>query len=475
MNRKIVLKVFVSILLLSTMFEMGFIKTVSASTTRIDGWVAVTIVGDVNGDGVVNILDVKKVKLAYSGVIEEPMADIDGNGVIDILDVKEIKFIYSDIPARIYFDGYIYNPPEEVFWGQNLSVPIGIKVIDYDVNHNSLKVNISSSIDSKEVTLTKDSPGVFYGVVLAVGIGMVGEPISNISIFNVRYGDEIVAEYFDISSGMNVTASALFVFPQYVLKGEHRLDARWKAWEYFDSDGVPLVNYGGSIGLQYNTVTISEYALRHYREYLNTGNLTFSETFLVQANWLVENAKQKGNYSVWEYNFDWPSYGCTDPWVSAMAQGEALSVLVRAYVLTGNTSYIDVGDMAIGSFEVEMSAGGVRYTDSSGVWFEECADVGIASSKVLNGFIYALLGIYEYSFETNNSRGWTLFWEGTDTLSNNIYRYDTGSWSYYDLLHYNEATLSYHNIHIRQLSTMYKLTDDETFLDYSNKFQSYIT
>jgi len=53
--------------------------------------------GDINGDGVVNILDVKRFKLAYSGLIEEPRADINGDGVVNILDLKKMKLIYSGI------------------------------------------------------------------------------------------------------------------------------------------------------------------------------------------------------------------------------------------------------------------------------------------------------------------------------------------------------------------------------------------
>jgi len=53
------------------------------------------IIGDVNENGEVDILDVKLVKLAYSGWIEEPNADIDNNGVINILDLKKVKLAYS--------------------------------------------------------------------------------------------------------------------------------------------------------------------------------------------------------------------------------------------------------------------------------------------------------------------------------------------------------------------------------------------
>ena len=55
------------------------------------------LLGDVNNDGVVDVLDVKKVKLAASGLIEEPNADLDGNGVVDIYDVKRVKLAYSGL------------------------------------------------------------------------------------------------------------------------------------------------------------------------------------------------------------------------------------------------------------------------------------------------------------------------------------------------------------------------------------------
>jgi len=63
----------------------------------VGGIITVIMRGDMDGNGIINILDVKKVKLVYSGFIEEPLADIDGSGVVDILDVKKIKLIYSGL------------------------------------------------------------------------------------------------------------------------------------------------------------------------------------------------------------------------------------------------------------------------------------------------------------------------------------------------------------------------------------------
>lgn len=68
-----------------------------ADNTLVDGTVKFNRLGDINSDGNVNVLDVKLVKLAYSGLIELPPADINGDGDIDILDVKRVKLAYSGL------------------------------------------------------------------------------------------------------------------------------------------------------------------------------------------------------------------------------------------------------------------------------------------------------------------------------------------------------------------------------------------
>jgi len=370
--------------------------------------------------------------------------------------------------THIFFDKAIYFPDVDVFWNKNASfITFKITVMDRNVGSKFIKVKIFSNLDVKKVTLTKVAPGKFEGTVLANCLRL-DESVVNSTVFNVRYGDKIVAKYIG-----QIQATAIVAYPTHIMtrsKAPISLDF----YKLFDSEGVPLVNYGWPIGVQYNPVTICHYALTNYHNYIITENSTFKERFLIQVNWLVKNAVQKGNFSVWECKFDLPEFKLTNPWVSAMAQGDGLSVLTRAYVLTGNTTYLAVAETAMRSFEVEMSYGGVRYTDSSGVWYEEGADAGAPSSKILNGFIFALFGLYEYSWETNSSEGYALFWEGTHTLSLNLYRYDTGFWSYYDLLHYMYAPEIYHELHVRQLMTLYWLTGDPVFQEYSDRFNSYI-
>ena len=254
-------------------------------------------------------------------------------------------------------------------------------------------------------------------------------------------------------------------FPKYVMAGMF-INPQWTL---FDENGIAIVDYEEHIGIQYNPVTISQYALYNYHQYFDSANETAKETFFTQADWLVEHARQKTNYTVWEYEFDWSYYQITNPWVSAMAQGLGISVLVRAYNLSMNEIYLNTLHSSINAFEVEMDEGGVRYTDSDGIWFEEYADENCKISKVLNGFIFSLFGLYEVSGYSSKAN--ELFWVGTNTLASNIHRYDTGSGSYYDLLGL-VAPQSYHEIHVGQLKTMYDITGDEIFLEYSNLFHS---
>jgi len=375
--------------------------------------------------------------------------------------------------AHIFLNKIVYSPDVEAFWKPDTFVPIEVTVVDSEIDADHVTARVSSSLHTKKIVLERIGSGIFKGSITAVGLRL-GESISDTSHLSVRYGSLLIAEYDSLVLGSTATTVAFFEYPAHVTSSENTVN--FEPWGLVDSDGVPLVDYGSSIGVQYNPTIICDYALMNYHMYVTNGNFTFMRNFLTQANWLVKNSVQKADFNVWEYRFNWPwgNYNATDPFVSALAQGEGLSVLTRAYVLTGNETYLDVAEASMRSFGVEMDLGGVRYTDADGIWYEEIADVGARSGKVLNGFMNALFGLYEYWFETGSDQARSLFLEGAQTLSENIHRYDTGSWSYYDLLHHGAASPSYHKQHINQLRMMHHITGDEIFSVYSDKFQSYI-
>ena len=108
---------------------------------------------------------------------------------------------------------------------------------------------------------------------------------------------------------------------------------------YYDSNGVPMLDYHGKVGLQYNPIAIAQYGLGNYNLYRRTGDRDRKDKFLRIADWLVDNLETSSHGTrVWYHHFDW-EYRDTlkAPWHSALAQGQGLSVLVRDPMESGNS------------------------------------------------------------------------------------------------------------------------------------------
>jgi hypothetical protein len=66
----------------------------TANNRLTGGWIKTTILGDVNGDGKVNIVDISIVAKAFNSKLGderwEPNADLDSNSVINIIDISKV-------------------------------------------------------------------------------------------------------------------------------------------------------------------------------------------------------------------------------------------------------------------------------------------------------------------------------------------------------------------------------------------------
>lgn len=82
-------------------------------------------------------------------------------------------------------------------------------------------------------------------------------------------------------------------------------------------------------------------------------------------------------------------------WLSAMGQGQAISVLARAYAHSGgDQKYLNTALNGLKPFRVQSSEGGVLATFLNKYhWYEEYPTK--PPSFVLNGFIFSLLGLYD--------------------------------------------------------------------------------
>lgn len=245
----------------------------------------------------------------------------------------------------------------------------------------------------------------------------------------------------------------------------------------YDDFGIPLLDYHGRIGKQYNPIAIAQYGLGHYNLFRQGQDGRHREAFLRSADWLREHLERNDRgLWVWRHHFDWEYWRTLKaPWYSALAQGQGISALIRAHLETGDRDYLEATERAFEVFKYEVQEGGVAHRDRDGyLWLEEY--IVDPPSHILNGFIWALWGIYDYLLFTGDCLAEGLFQECLGTLEDRLPWYDAGFWSLYDLSPTWLKTLAspfYHHLHIAQLEILYRLTGRETFLSFSKRWDRY--
>jgi D-glucuronyl C5-epimerase C-terminus len=260
--------------------------------------------------------------------------------------------------------------------------------------------------------------------------------------------------------------------------------ARFQGSLVFDKNGVPYFNYSitghNSIGLQGNPHAVSSHALELYRQYLKSSNESAKAYFINNAKWLAgtDMLKNNASFSTYEFSFPWQLGNNTiePPWRSGMANGEALSPLIKAYYITKNNTYLDTAKRLLNSFYIDTKSGGVTYkSPSSGWWYEQYATRNTTQEpRVLSSMIQAILAINEYYKDTNDTSAKFLFDQGILALKNDLPKYDNNGTSFYDRLGL-PANSFYKSLHVKQLKQLYDLTHESIFKSFYDKWNKYNT
>jgi D-glucuronyl C5-epimerase C-terminus len=241
-----------------------------------------------------------------------------------------------------------------------------------------------------------------------------------------------------------------------------------------DSNGLLLVDYGGNVGVVYNPVALEERALKYYEEFITEGNASAKLFLLHAAQWLIDHASDRGNYSLWEYSFPWPYYAClSPPYASGIAQALGMEVLMLAHKITQNSKYIEAAKKSFGAFLIDYNEGGIATkTKDDSLIFQELAKSTYPETDIFNGHMLALISLLKYYKYTNDSVVNDVATKGINYLKNYIHTYDASSWSYFDHTHIY-ANENYHLIHIDLLQILYKMTHEPIFDQYAKKFINY--
>lgn len=172
--------------------------------------------------------------------------------------------------------------------------------------------------------------------------------------------------------------------------------------------------------------------------------------------WFVDNQDMQGAWTIACYNSsDFLSQ------YSAMAQGQAISVLIRAFQATCEKHYLHTAQRAAAFMIDSRNSGGTTRFTSDGVIFEEYPKK--KALAVLNGWIHALMGLYEFSFFTDDQHSLGFIDESLHALSLLLPNYDLGYWSRYDL-NGGLASVYYQKEHIGQLTQLGKIFSEHTQL-----------
>jgi heparosan-N-sulfate-glucuronate 5-epimerase len=246
----------------------------------------------------------------------------------------------------------------------------------------------------------------------------------------------------------------------------------------FDTDGIPLLDYGGSIGTQYNPLAVAQFGLARLNAWTSGGAAADRSAWIAAADWLVANMRiNHHGVHVWMHDFDWPyREGLKAPWYSGLAQGAGLSLLVRAARVTRHENYAAVAHKAFEPLRLDVARGGALVTDAKGdIWIDEF--IVNPAIHALNGFIWALWGVRDYAEWSGRADASHLWTRSVGTLMRHLSDFDAGWWSLYEGRHKGKEVLAsryHHTLHITQLRVMHRLTRIASFGRFADRFQTYL-
>jgi D-glucuronyl C5-epimerase C-terminus len=238
------------------------------------------------------------------------------------------------------------------------------------------------------------------------------------------------------------------------------------------AEGELLFGDQGSI----HPIRMAQFALHRYSIWQATGDAEARADFFAQAQWFRDRGDDGPIPGLYVFDFPWDKYGAGSGWTSAMAQGEAISVLLRAEHHEPGSGFGDAARRAAQPFRAEIGEGGVVWRSGHDVFFEEVANS--SAPHILNGCIFALWGVWELWQRTGEAWLGELVQQCVETLGRWLALYDTGWWSLYSLMRSASgqphlATLKYHEFHIAQLQVLAAMFSEPMFKATAARWAEY--
>lgn len=227
--------------------------------------------------------------------------------------------------------------------------------------------------------------------------------------------------------------------------------------EYVDSMELPTVKTEWGEDILF-PVAIFQYALGCWDLYQLNHVEKYKKKFIDCANWALEMQEPCGAWNNFFFAYPKNPYG-------AMAQGEAMSVLVRAWSITKEEKYLSAARRAADFMLKPVEEGGTSQYCGNELILLEYTHL----PAVLNGWIFSLFGLYDLCIEYDEAKYKDALNQTLDTLGKTIQKFDRGYWSNYDL-DGHIASPFYHHLHVAQMNALAMITGNKIYNEYCSKW-----
>ncbi|HDK27745.1 MAG TPA: hypothetical protein ENG48_11750 [Candidatus Atribacteria bacterium] len=241
-----------------------------------------------------------------------------------------------------------------------------------------------------------------------------------------------------------------------------------------DPEGVPPFLNSYDSTYYYHPVLIAQKGLNYINSYILTQDIRYMLRVEGWINKLIDISFEINGSLYFPYNFNIHPHGCYQdtlfaPWFSGMAQGQVLQLLVRLFYVTENYEYLQLADKVFQSFRnlSKENYPWIAFVDGDGYyWIEEYPLP--EPDHTLNGFIFAILGLYEYWLATKDPEVKLYIDAALTTLYVKLPLFrNPGGISYYCLKHHHQSA-QYHILHINLLKYLYRITGETFFLEFAD-------
>lgn len=263
--------------------------------------------------------------------------------------------------------------------------------------------------------------------------------------------------------------------PEYYPKTRELSDEKRK--EYFDDEGIAVTLYDGErvyhpVDLAWNMMLLAD----SYDTTKNPQDWEMLESNLKYALNGSEIDQTGARWFVYKFNHSHNEMHMRSPWVSGMSQGMLLSVISRMYAHHPSPELKQYADEIFKSFLVERQEGQFWVTNevncpddpSLTCTFLEEYPLDDKETHVVNGHIYAMLGLHDYYRMTGNPEAKEIFERAAHAIAHsfNTYR-NPGAPSFYAVSDFGKETWgtpdNYHSGVIKELESLARITGDPIF------------